>query len=187
MHVSKDGVNSSNGKGEPVISVRLAGRDDAEWIADISQFTFSETFAKYNTRENMDHFLDKQFSKQKLIREVGAPGNIFLLAYLDGKGGGYGFLRENSSPPELGGARAIEIARIYAGQEMIGKGIGKALMQRCVEIAREKGYAWIWLGVWEHNRRAIEFYTKWGFEKFGEHIFMLGHDEQTDWMMKKRL
>jgi GNAT superfamily N-acetyltransferase len=169
------------------ISIRLAGEDDAAWIADFSHFTFHETFAEYNTRENMDHFMDKQFSKEKLIREVGIPGNIFLLACLDGEGGGYSFLREHSSPPELGGASAIEIARIYSARELIGKGIGKALMQRCLDIAREKGNEWIWLGVWEHNRRAIDFYTKWGFEKFGEHIFMLGHEEQTDWMMKKRL
>jgi diamine N-acetyltransferase len=170
-----------------IISVRLAGKEDAVWIADFSHSTFSETFAQYNTAENMDHFMDKQFSKVKLIREVGVPGNIFLLAHLDGEDGGYCFLRENSSPPELGGASGIEIARIYAGRGMIGKGIGKALMDRCLQIAREKGYAWIWLGVWEHNQRAITFYTKWGFEKFGEHVFMLGHDEQTDWMMKKRL
>ncbi len=115
------------------------------------------------------------------------PGNIFLLAYLNGEWAGYAYMRENSDASELEGVRAIEIARIYAGQDMIGKGVGNALMAYCVELGRERANDWIWLGVWERNRRAIEFYEKWGFEKFGEHIFMLGHDQQTDWKMKKRL
>jgi ribosomal protein S18 acetylase RimI-like enzyme len=45
----------------------------------------------------------------------------------------------------------------------------------------------LWLGVWEKNERAINFYHRWGFEKFGEHDFILGDDVQTDWLMKKEL
>jgi len=45
----------------------------------------------------------------------------------------------------------------------------------------------VWLGVWEKNNRAISFYKKWGFEKFGEHSFTLGDDIQNDWLMKKEL
>jgi hypothetical protein len=33
----------------------------------------------------------------------------------------------------------------------------------------------------------MSFYKKNGFEKFGQHIFRLGDDEQTDIMMKKAL
>src|SRR3712207_7947820 len=45
----------------------------------------------------------------------------------------------------------------------------------------------IWLGVWEENSRAINFYKKNGFIEFDEHIFKLGEDEQTDIMMKLNL
>jgi ribosomal protein S18 acetylase RimI-like enzyme len=41
--------------------------------------------------------------------------------------------------------------------------------------------------VWEHNQRAIGFYEKIGFERFGQHIFLLGRDPQNDWSMKKKL
>ena len=40
-------------------------------------------------------------------------------------------------------------------------------------------------GVWEKNYRAIEFYTKWGFEKFDDTDFLLGDEVQKDWLMKK--
>jgi ribosomal protein S18 acetylase RimI-like enzyme len=171
----------------PTIRIRLAEKEDAALIADISRRTFYDSFAPNNTREDMDHFLNTQFTTESLIAEVGVPGNIFLLAYLDNELAGYARMQEISAPQELGGAPAIEIVRIYAEQATIGKGVGKALMARCLEIGREKEKEWAWLGVWEHNRRAIDFYTKWGFEKFGEHIFEVGHDPQTDWWMKKKL
>jgi len=60
-------------------------------------------------------------------------------------------------------------------------------MNTCLEYAREGGHDVVWLGVWEHNERAIAFYKKWGFTQFGEHTFMLGKDAQTDWLLKKEL
>jgi ribosomal protein S18 acetylase RimI-like enzyme len=87
----------------------------------------------------------------------------------------------------MGQGPAIEIVRLYAEQSAIGKGVGSALMRSVVDLGREKGKKWIWLGVWEHNHRAIAFYTKWGFEKFGDHPFILGSDTQTDWWMRKPL
>ncbi len=81
----------------------------------------------------------------------------------------------------------MEISRIYCTQQVIGKGVGKSMMQECIKIAQSMGMDCIWLGVWEHNSKAIEFYKKFGFEKFSEHEFVLGNDLQNDWLMKKNL
>ena len=135
----------------------------------------------------MDKFLQESFSKEMLIKEVGASGNLFLLSYEEDKPVGYVRLRENNNPPELSGTNSMEIARIYVVKDAIGKGVGKLLMQECISIAEQKNKSLIWLGVWEHNKRAIDFYIKWGFEKFATHIFKLGDDNQTDWLMKKSL
>lgn len=85
------------------------------------------------------------------------------------------------------GEQAMEIARIYATHEMIGKGVGKKLMQHSIEVSKQRNKQVIWLAVWEKNERAMEFYTKWGFEIFSKQIFILGTDLQKDWLMKKRL
>lgn len=169
------------------VSVRLADKHDAELIADLSRQTFYDSFAAQNTPEDIDRFMDEQFTKEGLMKEVGAEGNIFLLAYADDEITGYARMREGEKRPELGDTPSIEIARIYATQQSIGKGTGSALMQRCIEIAGEMNRGVIWLGVWEHNQIAIQFYHKWGFEKFAEHDFVLGSDVQTDWLMKKIL
>jgi ribosomal protein S18 acetylase RimI-like enzyme len=169
------------------ISIRFATPADAGLIADLSRQTFYDSFAADNTQEDMDKFMQEQFSREKLMAEVTAPSAIFLLAMQGEEVVGYACMREAPNPPELGETPAMEIGRIYAVTRTIGKGVGTALMQRCLAIAQEKKKTVVWLGVWENNQRAIDFYTKWGFRKFGQHVFVLGNDPQTDWLMKKEL
>jgi ribosomal protein S18 acetylase RimI-like enzyme len=171
----------------PSITIRIATTADAALIADMSRQTFYDSFAAQNTKENMDKFMNEQFTRESLLNEVGAINNIFLLAYDGTAAVGYVRLREHNIPPDLGTDDAMEIARIYAIQTAIGKGVGKALMQACLSIAAEKKNEVVWLGVWEKNHRAIDFYTKYGFEKFSDHVFMLGNDPQKDWLMKKKI
>ena len=170
-----------------MITIRFATKHDAKLIADMSRQTFYDTFASQNTKEDMDKFMNEQFTREALMEEVGTENNIFLLAYDEEKPVGYARIRENNNPPSLGTSNAIEIARIYAATHAIGKGIGKMLMQKCIEIAKAGNREVVWLGVWEKNKRAIDFYIKWGFEKFADHDFVLGNDVQKDWLMKRTL
>ena len=169
------------------ISIRYATENDAELIADLSRKTFSETFGYLNTKENMDKFLNEQFSRDKLINEVTGPDNIFLLVFDDETPVGYAKMRHGEKRPEFENKDSVEIARIYVINSYIGAGVGKELMRKCIFLARDMKKEIVWLGVWEKNNRAISFYKKWGFEKFGEHSFTLGDDLQNDWLMKKEL
>jgi ribosomal protein S18 acetylase RimI-like enzyme len=168
-------------------TLRYATKEDAALIADISRQTFYDTFAADNTEVDMAKFLNEQFTKGRLMREVGSPENIFMLAYSDDAVAGYVKLREGKKPKELVNAQSLEIARIYVVKNFIGKGVGKLLMQASFDIAKQKEKNVIWLGVWEKNKKAIDFYTSWGFEKFGECDFLLGDDLQRDWLMKKEI
>lgn len=166
------------------ITVRHATAADAALIADLSRTTFYQAFAKDNTESDMALFMNEQFTKEALMQEVAEENGIFLLAYDGEEAVGYARIRvENKLKQEA----AIEVARIYALDTAIGKGVGKALMETCLQIANEMQMKAVWLGVWEKNERAIAFYQKWGFEKFGEHKFLLGTDLQTDFLMKKIL
>lgn len=167
--------------------IREATIEDAWLIANISHQTFYETFASQNSKADMDKFLNQQFTKGRLMMEVGAKGNTFLLAYDGNEVAGYVKIRDERVPLTLGSVNALEVARIYAMSNKVGKGVGSLLMQSCIEIGKQRNKEWLWLGVWEKNQRAIDFYTKWGFTKFDETDFLLGDDIQTDWLMKKRI
>lgn len=169
------------------LSIRQATMADAELVADISRQTFFDTFAPYNSKEDMDIFLNLQFTKGRLMLEVGAPENIFLLAYSDNALAGYAKLRDTRHPKSLKSENALEIARLYAVKEQIGKGVGNFLMKQSLDVAKQKAKDTVWLGVWKDNMRAFNFYKKWGFEIFDECDFILGNDLQKDWLMKKEI
>jgi diamine N-acetyltransferase len=169
------------------IIIRYATAEDAGMIADISRQTFYETFGFRNTKENMDRFMREQFSREILMDEVIDPANIFIVAMDSDAVVGYAKLKTESTTEGIKGRLALEISRIYVLNSHLGTGIGPDLMRKSIFTAKDMKCDVLWLGVWEKNPRAIAFYTKWGFEKFGEHFFKLGDDMQTDWMMKKEL
>jgi ribosomal protein S18 acetylase RimI-like enzyme len=169
------------------ISITPAGPEDAEAIADLSRAAFDAAFAKDNTAENMKLFLDGPFSRERLIAEVLAGGTEYFLARKGRELAGYATLKAGDALPELRGAPARELGRLYTDPAMKGLGIGSKLMQACLDRAARLGAHWLWLGVWEHNLPAQAFYKKWGFDRFSSHVFMVGTDPQTDWLLRRRL
>ena len=121
----------------PEFIIRYATAEDAELIADLSRRTFHETFGYVNTKENMDKFMNEQFSREKLIKEVGEPGNTFLLAFDGEVPVGYVRLREGKKFPEFHGKDSLEIVRIYSVNSYIGTGVGQQMMRQCIFIAKE--------------------------------------------------
>jgi len=157
---------------------------DATMLSELGAKTFYDTYASDNTPENIDAYIRKSFSTEIQIDELSDPNIIFLIAELENEPVGYAKLKLDSKDESITGTKPIEIERIYSLQQYIGKGIGKALMQAAIDEAKQKACDSIWLGVWEKNPRAINFYKKWGFREVGTHIFMLGDDPQRDFILE---
>lgn len=89
---------------------------------------------------------------------------IELLAIVDGKVVGMaGFNAIGSKYKVRHRAEfGITVSKNYWGQ-----GIGKAIMNACIECAKEAGYIQLELDVVADNTRAIELYKKLGFIEFG--------------------
>jgi diamine N-acetyltransferase len=169
------------------MSVRTCNQKDIETLIALGIKTFRDTFDEFNSPDNMIHYINNTFTKKILEHEMKQPGTVFFLAFDDRRAAGYAKIRTSNPPQELHSRSALEIERLYAHKQYVGKRVGHLLMQTCITYARKHNVQTLWLGVWENNARAISFYEKNGFEKFGQHTFMLGQDAQTDWLMKKEL
>ncbi len=165
------------------MKIKIATIEDTDLLCEIGKQTFIETYGQQNTPEDLKKYLDKKFNKKQISDEILMPKTIFLLVELGNQTIGYAKMRMNLE--ENPDKSALEIERIYISKQYHGQKYGTMLMQKCIDVALKNNYKSIWLGVWEHNPRAIKFYQKWGFEIFGEHIFQLGDDAQTDFLMKK--
>ena len=168
--------------------IKRANRDDATQLTELSACTFQDTFgAPVNKQEDVDRYVADEMNIEKLTNELSDNANRFFLAYYDDLLIGYVKMRATIVPPELEQYHPIEIERLYVLKEYHDKKAGATLMKFCLDYASSNAYDMVWLGVWEHNYKALNFYKDFGFELFGSHPFVLGDDVQTDVLMRMAL
>lgn len=156
-------------------------------LQKIGRQTFFETFASSNTVQNMQSYLEKGFVAENIQKELSDENIAYYFAKIGKKIIGYLKLNINQAQTESKLANALEIERIYVLKEFQGKKVGQVLFEKALSIAKELKVEYVWLGVWEQNPQAINFYKKNGFVEFDKHIFMLGDDKQIDLLMKIRI
>jgi len=166
------------------MNIRKANIFDVEALQQIGKQTFMETFSADNTQENMTTYLNVAFSIEKIRDELRNKYSEFYLAVLGEIIIGYLKINLENAQTEKKLSNSLEIERIYVLKEFQRKEVGQKLYNMALEIAKNKSFKYVWLGVWEQNLKAIRFYEKNGFKVFDKHIFKLGDDEQTDLMMK---
>lgn len=169
------------------IMIHKAGINDFELIQNIGIQTFSETFAEDNSEEAMKKYLEESFTIEKVKSELSNPDSIFYVAWEEDNPVGYLKVNSGNAQTELQDDASLEIERIYVKKSHDGKKVGQLLYNQALETAQSLHKSSLWLGVWEQNERALNFYRKNGFVEFDKHIFRLGDEEQTDLMMKKIL
>lgn len=169
-----------------MISIKKANLTDNQLVLDLAKRTFIDTYYHLNEPKNIDPYLEQHFNLAQVEQELSSTSNHFYLAYWENQLAGYLKVRENSTS-KLANYQVVEIERIYVDKAFQGKKIGAALMEQATKTAIELACDYIWLGVWSENDKAMAFYKKQGFEPFGTHVFMMGTDEQEDFLLKKKV
>ena len=171
----------------PEIEISEVLPEDLLTLQEISRQTFQQSFAAMNTEENMKYFLEHHYSEEKLLSEILNPDSRFFFAKTKNTIVGYLKINRKGAQTVLPNDDGLEVERIYIDEAFKGQGVGRLFIDKTIESAIKFKAAYIWLGVWEHNRRAIHFYEKIGFIPYSSHIFKLGDDEQTDLLLKMKL
>jgi GNAT superfamily N-acetyltransferase len=172
-------------KNEPTI--QLAESSDAFSLSQLAEKTFRDAFAQLNDKENFERYVALSFTEKQIRSEILDNASTFLIAKLNDNWVGYAKLRERVPPGCVKQIPSIELARLYSMQEYLGCGVGPALMEACISLAREKDFKSMWLSSWKKNSRGNAFYTKMQFEIIGSATFALGSDIQDDYIFSKSI
>jgi ribosomal protein S18 acetylase RimI-like enzyme len=165
--------------------IRACDMSDLETLRNIAWQTYDDTFRHLNDPANMDAYLASAFTREKLQAELGNPHSTFFFLLSEGAVAGYLKVNDAAAQTDLHDPQSLELERIYVKRDFQGLGLGKALLGKAMEVARERKRTFVWLGVWEKNGNAIAFYKKMGFSRIGTHDFYMGSERQTDLIMKK--
>jgi ribosomal protein S18 acetylase RimI-like enzyme len=160
---------------------------DAPALAAFAARTFMETFEATNNAADMAVYMERTYGVAQQTAELSNPDVTTLVAHRDHALVAYAQVRRAPPPAVVPDRAAIELHRFYVDRPAHGTGVAQLLMAAVCDAARAIGGRHLWLGVWEHNPRAIAFYRKSGFHDVGSHVFVLGSDRQTDRVMLARV
>ena len=151
--VLKDGVE---------LLVRNVVASDARALRDIMQRTHAETdyLLSYPDEQGTD-----EEREVRLLEETERCGNqVELVAIVDGRIVGSAGVTAAGSRRKVAHRARFGISIL---KEYWGMGIGRMLMESCIDCARRAGYTQLELEVVADNERAVSLYRRSGFEEYG--------------------
>ncbi|HEY9107888.1 MAG TPA: GNAT family N-acetyltransferase [Roseateles sp.] len=147
---------------------------DAAALAAFAAQAFADTYRGLDDEQEIADYVAEHFRPEVLAAVIANPACTTLLARVDGQLAGYAILRDKPAPACVTTGEPLQLWRLYLGQRFIGQGLGARLMAAVQAEARRRGAGTLWLGVYDRNVRAVEFYRRFGFAQVGTDQFLFG-------------
>ena len=167
----------------PEITIRDIQQADNPYLAKIVKDTLAEFGANHPNTVYYDPTTDtlfELFQKEKakyFVAEVDARLNDSVgQGKIVGGGGIY--------PTDGLGDDTCELVKMYLLPEARGFGLGKTLIGKCIEAAKENGFKNIYLETMPELKKALNVYAKFGFEYLKGPMGNSGHTGCSLWMIK---
>lgn len=155
--------------------VRPITATDNPAIAKIIRDTLAEFGANHPGTVYYDASTDHLF---ELFQQ---PGAAYWVAEKDeALLGGAGIYPTEGLP-----ADTAELVKMYLVPAARGMGLGRYMIQQCLEWAKAQGYQKIYLETMPELRQALKVYEKFGFEYLKAPMGNSGHTGCSLWMLKK--
>jgi putative acetyltransferase len=158
----------------PGLQLRPICYEDNATLAKIIRAALIE----FNANQPGSAFDDR--STDNLFALFQTHGSVYYVAELETNIIGGGGIYPTKGLP----ADTCELVRMYLVAETRGLGIGKILMDKCLDTAKELGYKKIYLETKPQLVRALKTYKQYGFERCNEPLGNSGHYGCEIWMIK---
>lgn len=162
---------------------RKAESADLADLSALAEQTFRAAFAEFNTETDMSEHCAAHFGISAFAEILADSRKPIVLAEQDQHLAAYAQVHVGESWASVPAAKPAELHRFYVLDTWHGKGLASEFLRHIAEDCRQSGTDVLWLGVWERNSRAINFYAKNGFAIVGNKEFLLGQDRQRDLVM----
>lgn len=157
------------------VHIRNIKPSDNIAIASVIRNALKEFGANKPGTVYYDHTTDHLF---ELFR---TPGSIYYVAEKNGTIlGGCGIFPTQDLP-----ANTCELVKLYLDASARGTGLGKTLLIKAMDWAKEFGYEQVYLESMPELSKAVSIYEKVGFEKLDHALGNSGHCGCEIWMLKK--
>ena len=157
------------------IPIRKIQPSDNPFLSKIVKDTLAEFGANHPGTVYYDPTTDALF---ELFQKEGA---VYYVAELDGKIVGGGGIYPTDGLP----ADTCELVKMYLLPMARGTGLGKSLIEKSIDFAKDYGYHKIYLESMPELKQALKVYAKFGFEYLKGPMGNSGHTGCSLWMLKE--
>ena len=142
--------------------LRNGDKADGKEVFEVFNLTHAETdyLLSYPDENSYEPEQEAQFLSDK----TNSPNEIEIVAIVDGKIAGTAGIEAVGKKYKLKHRAELGISIL---KEYWGLGLGKALMNACIQCAKEAGYVQLELNVVADNERALVLYKSLGFKEWG--------------------
>jgi RsiW-degrading membrane proteinase PrsW (M82 family)/ribosomal protein S18 acetylase RimI-like enzyme len=163
----------------PMLTIGKASAEEIELIRELSSEVWPETYSPILSQNQIDYMLELMYSPEALEKQM-QEGHEFLIVYNAGVPMGFASFSET----ERG---IFKLHKIYILTLHQGRGMGRFVIEKIIEMVKEKGCVALQLNV-NRNNSAKMFYEKLGFEVIREEDIDIGSGFfMNDYVMEKRL
>ena len=156
--------------------IRKIEEKDNRSIAAIIRTTLEEFGANHPGTVYFDDTTDALF---QLFSKT--PGSVYYVAaYKNELVGGGGIFPTPGLP-----ADTCELVKMYLDKQARGLGLGKLLIQKALDFAKEAGYKNVYLETMPELKQALNTYAKFGFDYISHPLGNTGHFGCDLWMLKR--
>jgi putative acetyltransferase len=157
------------------IQIRPIQPSDNKELAAIVRSTLAEFGANRPGTVYFDPTTDALFE----IFQV--PRSIYYVVEMEGVlAGGAGVFPSEGLPDDTG-----ELVKMYLLPQARGKGIGKILIEKCLQFAKDAGYKKVYLETLPELKKAIQVYEKFDFKYLSGPLGNTGHFGCDIWMVRE--
>jgi putative acetyltransferase len=158
----------------PDLIIRNIALNDNEAIAKVIRAALTEFGANKPGTVFYDSTTDHLFELFQI------PGAIYYVAELNGKLVGGAGIYPTEGLPE----KTCELVKLYLNKDARGIGLGKQLLLKSMQWAKENGYEQVYLESMPELSKAVSIYENVGFKKIHHALGNSGHDGCDIWMIK---
>ena len=156
------------------IQIRMIEQTDNAALAKIIRSTLAEFGANQPGTVYYDDATDHLF---ELFQQ---PLSIYFIATINDEMVGGGGIYPTEGLPE----KTCELVKMYLLPVARGKGIGKIIMDNCLQKGTAFGFENVYLETMPELQQAIKVYEKFGFEYLKGPLGNSGHFGCSKWMLK---
>ena len=146
---------------------------DIELLTKIGKTSFLEAHGRSASEENINEYVNKNFTIKAFEEELKDVHNIFYIIYFNKAAVGYSKIIYNYQHHNIPIKNITKLERLYLLEEFHSLKLGLELFNFNLKESVKHKQVGMWLFVWTENHKAINFYKKAGFKIVGHHDFQI--------------